>query len=695
MNDSSQGKQLLDWAKKMGYKPPEGNEYPSAESFQKLFRGKSGELWTQVMTNVKPKEEVLHVQKNLILKQLREGVPVSKLSVSGKLCEQVKLSEQLASKQKEQSTLLDSIDTKRNSLLAQEKKLRKSAFKVVELERQIDEFRKKGTLFQVKTYECRSNIAWFKEMMSVADALCPPLPYATPQQISSDSIISMLSKCIDAIRNFHTNSSENGRDFLEVSEDNENHNLRLQTLMKEIRENTSGWGAQLIYDAITSKLMPGLHDEVYGFVGSLNNSESDFKKSRNCDIENATALLPAVFVKSVAENINLKTKETVKAAEMQKLKEKHLAEVEVHFGAQNFTTFTLSENAVETIKHWVELQLQKVELTAKLSGIKSQINNLRENSSFIFTSSSQLTAAKQELFRLNTEIGESKRQVEENIAHRKCVGSRLKSALALVHLQRCAFKSQVPMILQVPKPGSFLSVGDSSSPKRKLPLSSTMIGNVTADISLCFDTTASLCDFAAEKSNGQSNHSEIVSILRESVSKEAKYFSKLHLDRVPFVLINGHQKELECNLMVQGPAMMARTPSIQQKSSLRNLRGAPFSSASSIIMNQLYAQNHLRALRKLRILRGSNSLRDVFPKSNTEHLSKLSSVQEKVLQEHCDEVDVALRSTETFLTLSKETMEFWLERPVQNAIPENLVVNGQKFSEWRKLYEKALGDMGQ
>lgn len=68
-----------------------------------------------------------------------------------------------------------------------------------------------------------------------------------------------------------------------------------------------------------------------------------------------------------------------------------------------------------------------------------------------------------------------------------------------------------------------------------------MIGNLTADTSLFFDTTVSVCDsdIAVEKCGSLSHPSEIVAILRESISKEAKLFSKLHLDTIPFIHING------------------------------------------------------------------------------------------------------------------------------------------------------------
>lgn len=55
--------------------------------------------------------------------------------------------------------------------------------------------------------------------------------------------------------------------------------------------------------------------------------------------------------------------------------------------------------------------------------------------------------------------------------------------------------------------------------------------------------------------------------------------------------------------MVHGPMMMSRSAGIPQKYLLQSVRGTPFSSAPDIIMKQLYAQNHVRALRKLKIMK--------------------------------------------------------------------------------------------
>ena len=51
-------------------------------TFCRLFKGKSAKLWTEVMTKVKPKEEVLAIQKNLLVKQLRAGVPLAETTAS-------------------------------------------------------------------------------------------------------------------------------------------------------------------------------------------------------------------------------------------------------------------------------------------------------------------------------------------------------------------------------------------------------------------------------------------------------------------------------------------------------------------------------------------------------------------------------------------------------------------------------------
>lgn len=70
-----------------------------------------------------------------------------------------------------------------------------SGHKCIEMENQIDEFRKKQLLFKMKSEDTRAKLSWLKNVADVARDLCPPSPTAKPPSI----------KCTDSEVDFYYN----------------------------------------------------------------------------------------------------------------------------------------------------------------------------------------------------------------------------------------------------------------------------------------------------------------------------------------------------------------------------------------------------------------------------------------------------------------------------------------------------------
>lgn len=79
----------------------------------------------------------------------------------------------------------------------------------------------------------------------------------------------MLYKCIDALRDFH--SKDHGRS-IEVTEGDQSTETPLQHLWNQIKLNSNGWGSQQIWDAINSKLLTELMEEISDFCGDDSNT---------------------------------------------------------------------------------------------------------------------------------------------------------------------------------------------------------------------------------------------------------------------------------------------------------------------------------------------------------------------------------------------------------------------------------------
>lgn len=673
---------LQEWAKRMGFTPGSkfvsAEEFPSTEAFQKLCKGKSIAFWQDIMKNVRPKNEVLHIQKNLLLDRLRKGKTLEKDPLPG-IGKQFLLASKLAAQQKEKTELLESIQKRETAIKAKEKVLRKSGHKIIELDNQVDELKKKQLMFKLKAADCRSKIDWFKEISDVVSDLCPPPPNAKPStNMSSDTAEAALRKCTDAIREFHSKSPEND---LEISKSDETEDAHLKHLWEKFRSNINGWGAKQISDALCQVLMPELIDEISALCAD------DSTTSRSSDahpslINNALAILPAKQMEYVLEFINLSTKSKIQEDEIQKLKEE-LTETLSLLKENTSMLNKSSTNTPEIVKVWIEAQSKKAQLSAKLQGIKFEIARLKESVPCRSVVSSSLKLVKEELAKLDLQVDNDKKQVEQNLAHMKMVSVRLKSAQSKALKMRSDFNSQVPQFFKRARNKSFDSDTDISSPREKVPFTSTMIENDKLDPNFTLDST---CLSVVEKF-GQLHPLDFVAALKESISKEAKLFIKVHLDLVPFVIRNGKRESMS-NLMVLAPQMTSHSSNMPHRNFLQIVPGTPFTSAPQILLNHLCAQNHLRARHLYKILKDLPPLTALQAPKITEALLKQIPKQEKVLLEKIENAHASAGKLEMLLSKCRSNLEHWVERPVRNAVPCTMIVNGRTFSEWCALYDE-------
>ncbi|XP_034235536.1 uncharacterized protein LOC117641885 [Thrips palmi] len=680
-SDCRTAAELQQWAKTMGFVPGlkfvSSEEYPKPEIFQKICKGKVTKLWSDVMKHVRPKDEILHIQKNLLLQRLRSGKPLDKNPVPGHLSEQMFLAAKLAEKEKERDTLLESIQKKESSIRAKEKSLRKSSHKSIELENQIDEFRKKQLLFKMKSEESRSKLAWLKDVADVARDLCPPSPNAKPASAKFSDSETMLYKCIDAIQDFH--SKDHGGD-MEFPDGDQSIETPLQQLWKQIRLNSNGWGAQQIWNAINSKLLTELMEEISVFCGDDSNARPIHSQASL--VQSAVSILPAKYMTSLLEFINLETKVRLKKNDLEKLQEELINSVEI--AKLNTTNLNKTVSAPEFIRALVEAQSKKAVLSGKLQGIKAELIPWKEKMSDCAAASHSLKLATEELARLDLQIDSDKKQIVENLVHMKMIACKLRSVRAKALAQRSNFNIQVPSFFTMMRNRHYFDSeeGAISPDLRNVRASSTMIGNETADSNLSFNTT---CDSVGDK---YSDSPEMLAVLRESISKEAKLFIKVHLESVPFVVVNG-RKESVCNLMVQAPLMTSRCLNMPQRNFLQIVRGTPFSSTPDILLKQLFIQTHVRALHLYKAIHEIPVSTDHHVSGHLGTLNKSCEKNESDLREKTEFVRASLNHIKLLVTNSNANFDCWLERPVQNAIPESLEVNGSVFTEWCKRYDKA------
>ncbi|KAK3920336.1 AUGMIN subunit 5 [Frankliniella fusca] len=678
---------LREWAKRMGFNPGSkfvsAEEFPSAEAFQKLCKGKSIAFWQDVMRQVRPKDEVLHIQKNLLLDRLRRGKSLEKDPIPG-IGQQCIIASKLAAQDKEKKELLDSIHKRESCIKAKEKVLRKSGHKVIELENQVRELKEKQLMFKLKAADCRSKIEWFREISNVVSGLCPPPPNARPSvDTSSETAEAAIRKCVDAIREFQSNSSEIDLSLDDGSQSHEDH---LKHLWENFRFNIAGWGAQQIWDAFNEILIPELIDE----ISALCADESSTTRSSDAHssfIKDALSILPAKQTASILEFINLQTKAKIQDIELNKLKE-NLAET-LNISKDNaYNTSTSNKssiNAPEIVKAWIEAQSVRAELSAKLQGIKAEIARLKESVPCQTVVSSSLKLVQEELAKLDLQVDNDKKQVERNLAHMKMVSVRIQAALSKAKTVRSEFNSQVPQFFKRTRNKSFDSDVDFASSEEKVPFTSTMIENDKLDPNFTLDST---CLSVVEKF-GNLQPSDFVASLKESISKEAKLFIKVHLDLVPFVYRSG-KKESMVNLMVLAPQMTSHSSNMPHRNFLQIVPRTPFTSAPQILLHQLYAQNHLRALNLYKLLHDRPSPTVLQAPKILEALEKQISKQEKALSEEIENANASAEKLALLMSRCQSNLEHWVERPVQEAVPSTLVVNGRTFRQWCQLYDEIL-----
>lgn len=673
---------LQQWAKMMGFVPgskfASTEEFPSVETFQKICKGKTIKLWQDIMAQTRPKEEILHIQKNLLLQRLRSGLPLDKNPVPGHLSRQIVLTSKVASKENERDDLLKSLHETEMSIRAKEKSLRKSGHKIAELQSQVDELKKKTLLFKIKSEECRSTLNYYNDIVGTTNEICPPPPNAKPFTCKpTDTAEAVLYKCLDVLREFHAKGSG------AVIENSEDQAERLQALWKQIKANIKGWGAQQLWDAINSQLLGELMEEMTSLCGDEDKTMRT-PESQASFVAKAMSILPAKHLSSVLEYIKMDTKTRIKALELNKLKEKLIENLEglkLNSSSLNRTMI----NTPDITKDWVEAQSKKAELSGKLQAIKAELANWKESSPCLAAATADLKVASEELAKLDLQVNLDKSQIEENLGHMRNIAERLTSAHTKALEQRRNFNSQVPLFLQKSKSHRFYSEDSCSPNERKLPLSSTMIGNVTADSNLSFETT---CDSITDKFGGQSNLSELVLAIRESVSKEAKLFIKVQMETVPFIICNGRREPMS-NLLVQAPKMTSHSTSLPQKNFLQIVRGTPFSSAPKIILDQLHAASHVRALNLYKFLNELSCPSDLQASINLGAMRKQIPKQEATVHEEIEGVNSSLGSIDLLLSRTKTNLDFWIERPLQKTVSAlSLSVGGYTFEEWCKKYDE-------
>lgn len=684
-SDLKVAEELQQWAKTMGFVPGSKfvsvEEFPSPKAFQKICKGKVTNMWSDVIQHVRPKDEVLHIQKNLILQRLRSGKPLDKNLVRGQLGQQHLLAAKISEKEKERNSLLESIQKRESSIRAQEKLLRKSSHKSIELENQIDMFRKKQLLFKIKSDDTRCKITQLKSVADSAHDLCPPSRHAKPPATSSSDLETVLYRCVDALRDFH--SKDRGNDLEVTEEDKSSEDLK--HLWAQIKSNISGWGAQQIWDAFNSKLLTKLMEEISDFCGQDSNSR--VIQSQSSLVQDAVSILPAKYMTSLLEYLNLETKSLIKKGALEKLQEDLILSAK---GMDlNSTNLNKTLNAPEIIRALVVAQSKKAELSGKLQGIKAELARWKEAMSGCTTTSDSLKLAKEELASLDLQVVHDKKQIDENLAHMKMIACKLRSVHAKALANRRNFNTQVPSFFSIMKDRHCSDLeGYSISPgESKVRLTSTMIADSDSDLS--FNTT---CGSIGDKVNGQSNKSEALTVLKESISKEAKLFIKVHLESVPFIFRNG-RKESVCDLMVQAPLMTTRSLRMPQRNFLQIVQGTPFMSTPNILLKQLYCLTQIRALHLYKAVYDIPVPTDPLTSAHFGALIKSHARHESDLIEKLEFVSTSLDDIESWVSKSNANFYLWLERPVQNAIPKNLRVNGILFSEWCKKYDDLAHQM--
>lgn len=117
------------------------------------------------------------------------------------------LAQKLAAQQNKKAELLECIHKRETAIKAKEKVLRKSGHKIIEMENQISELKKKQLMFKLKATDCRSKIEWFKEISGVVSGLCPPPPNAKPSSATASETAEVfvlyihVNKIFDALIN--------------------------------------------------------------------------------------------------------------------------------------------------------------------------------------------------------------------------------------------------------------------------------------------------------------------------------------------------------------------------------------------------------------------------------------------------------------------------------------------------------------